>query len=142
MAGPTAITTGEMAGWMTWETDPFELVNGPFYFREEEESGEVVCRMKAERRHLNGGGAVHGGCLMTFADFCLFALAWRALGGGPAVTVTFASEFAGAALEGDVIETRGEVVRAGGSLIFVRGKMTTERGAVLNFSGVLKKVRK
>lgn len=126
---------------MTWETDPFEMVNGPFYFRVEED-GQTVCRMVAEHRHLNGGGAVHGGCLMTFADFCLFGLAYKALDGGYAVTVTFSSEFVSAAVEGDVIDCRGEVVRAGGSLIFVRGIMTTSRGPVLNFSGVLKKLRK
>jgi acyl-coenzyme A thioesterase PaaI-like protein len=42
-----------------------------------------------------------GGCLMTFADFLLFAFACKKLGTAPAVTVSFNAEFIEAGREGD-----------------------------------------
>ena len=46
---------------------------------------------------------VHGGAFMSFADYCLFAIASSLLQ-GPAVTVSFACEFLDAAQEGELIE--------------------------------------
>ena len=48
-------------------------------------------------------------------------------------------EFVGAVPEGSMLECRGEVVKAGRSMVFVRGLMTVEGEAVLSFSAVLKK---
>ena len=71
------ITEGEFAGWHTWPNEPFEHdAAGPFYLREDE-NGKMVAAFRAERKHMNAGGVVHGGALMTFADFALFALAAR-----------------------------------------------------------------
>ena len=44
--------------------------------------------------------------------------------------------------EGDLIEARGEVVRAGGSMVFVRGLITTGERPIANFSAIVKKVRR
>ena len=71
--GAVQATSGEFAGWWTWTRDNFEVNNGPFWHREEE-NGEIRCAFRLEKKHLNGSGAVHGGCLMAFADYCLFAL--------------------------------------------------------------------
>ncbi|MEO1189218.1 MAG: PaaI family thioesterase, partial [Pseudomonadota bacterium] len=69
------ITDGEFAGWHTWPGEPFEHdTAGPFYMRQDEDGG-MVAAFRAERKHMNAGGVVHGGALMTFADFALFALA-------------------------------------------------------------------
>ena len=78
---------------------------------------------------------------MTFADFCLFAIAQDELYEAPAVTATFNSEFIAAVPAGSLIECAGEVIRSTRSLIFVRGLMTSEGGPVLSFSGTLKKIR-
>ena len=61
---------------------------------------------------------------------------------GPAVTVAFACEFLDAAYEGDLIEADGEVTRAGGSLIFVRGLLKSGDRALFSFSGTIKRVKK
>jgi acyl-coenzyme A thioesterase PaaI-like protein len=89
---------------------------------------------------MNGGGFMHGGCMLTFADFSLFAIAWRELKDTRCVTVSLNGEFAGAAAVGDLIECRGDVVRDGG-LVFIRGLVTTAGRPLLNFSGVVKKLR-
>ncbi|AAK24058.1 PaaI family thioesterase [Caulobacter vibrioides] len=135
------VETGEWAGWRTWQgMDPFEDQSGPFYFREDE-TGRVTCAFRAEPKHMNGGGFMHGGCMMTFADFCLFAIAWRDLAGSHAVTVSLNGEFVGPARPGDLITATGEVVRAGGALLFVRGLISTGSSPMLNFSGVIKRIR-
>jgi uncharacterized protein (TIGR00369 family) len=136
-----AITEGEWAGWSAWRPafDPFEALTGPFYFRIEAD-GSVRCAMRAQAQHMNAGGAVHGGLLLTFADYALFAIAQDALA-GPAVTVSLNGDFMGPATLGDLLEATGEVVRAGGSLVFVRGLISTGGAPVMTFSGVIKKIR-
>lgn len=139
VSGPRLIEDGEWAGWRTWAgQDPFEDQTGPFYFREDE--GKVRCAFRAEPRHMNGGGFMHGGCMLTFADFSLFAIAWRELDNAKAVTVSLNGDFVGPAKAGDLVEATGEVVRAGGSMIFVRGLLSTSGQPMLTFSGVIKKI--
>jgi uncharacterized protein (TIGR00369 family) len=141
IGGPRLIETGDWAGWRTWSgLDPFEDQSGPFYFREGED-GRVTTAFRAETKHMNGGGFMHGGCMMTFADFSLFAIAWKELADSRAVTVSLNGEFVGPARPGDLVTGSGEVVRAGGSLLFVRGLISTGTGPMLNFSGVIKKIR-
>lgn len=79
---------------------------------------------------------------MTFADYALFMI-----GGGletslHGVTVTMNCEFVGAAQPGRLLTARGEVVRAGGSLVFVRGLIADEDRAVLAFSGTVKRLKR
>ena len=138
---PQEITEGEWAGWKLWSTDPFELLAGPFYCRRDE-TGETVCAFRAERKHMNGGGFMHGGCLLTFADYALFCIGSEALEGTGSVTASLAGEFLDAAVEGELIEARGEVTRGGRSLVFIRGMITSGGRPLLTFSGIVKKVRR
>ena len=135
------VAEGEFAGWNYWPGDHFEVQSGPFFFRKAED-GTPRCAFRVERKHLNGGGSTHGGCLLTFADFSLFVFAEEALGQSRGVTVSLNSEFVGPALEGELVEATGEVIRAGASLLFVRGMITANGRAALNFSGVIKKIGK
>jgi uncharacterized protein (TIGR00369 family) len=144
--GPKPVSEGEWAGWQSWRgTDAYEDLTGPFFFREEAE-GAVRCAFRVEKKHLNGGQALHGGAMMTFADFCLFAISHpvrRAKGDvDHHVTVSLNGEFVGPAYEGDLVEATGEVVRAGGSLSFIRGLMETGGKAMMSFSGVVKRVKR
>ena len=132
-------TEGEFAGWRTWSRDSFESNNGPFWHRIDE-TGKVRCAFRVEKKHLNGMRNVHGGCYMSFADYCLFAIASPELE-GPGVTVAFACEFLDAAREGDLVECEGEMTRAGGSLIFLRGVLTSGERRLFTFSGTIKRVK-
>jgi uncharacterized protein (TIGR00369 family) len=132
------ITEGEWAGWSYLHgDDPFEDHAGPFYFRDD--ANGRVCAFRAEPRHMNGGNFMHGGCLMTFADFSLFVCAREALREHHAVTATFNSEFIGAVQPGSLVEARAEIVKAGRSMIFMRGMITSGDAPVMTFSAVLKK---
>ncbi|MDB5452947.1 MAG: hypothetical protein JWO33_1525 [Caulobacteraceae bacterium] len=137
--GTKAITEGEWAGWRNWGTDAFEDMTGPFVYREEE-GGKVRCAFRSEAKHMNGGGFMHGGCLMTFADYAMFCIATKELAGGGGVTLSFNSEFIATARPGELIEATGEIVKAGKSVIFIRGEIFTGARMLLTFSGVIKRV--
>ncbi|MHB8529606.1 MAG: PaaI family thioesterase [Caulobacteraceae bacterium] len=138
---PVEITDGEWAGWRVWSADPFELLSGPFYSRERGD-GTMVCAFRAEAKHMNGGGFMHGGALLTFADYALFCIAHKDLEGVGSVTASLNGEFIDAAREGELIEATGEVVRAGRSLVFIRGLVSTSARPLLTFSAIVKKTRR
>ena len=131
-------TEGEFAGWYTWKRDAFETHTGPFWHRMEDD-GTIRCAFRVEKKHLNSAGNVHGGCFMSFADYCLFATAAPILE-GPGVTLSFACKFLAAAREGELIEGRVEITRAGNSVIFLRGMLTSADKPVFSFSGSIKRV--
>jgi acyl-coenzyme A thioesterase PaaI-like protein len=135
------VTEGEWAGWSCYPGgDPFEDLAGTFYFKIDDDG--PVCAFRAERKHLNGGGFLHGGCVMTFADFSLFVIARDVIDGSSTVTATFNCELVGTAFEGDLVECRGEVVKAGRSMVFVRGMITSKGEPLASFSSVLKKTKR
>lgn len=137
------LTTDDLIaqGFRTWgSTDPFEDHIGPFYFRREED-GTYRSAFISERKHMNGGGMLHGGLLMSFADFALFVTARDHLE-GMGVTVGFNSEFVSGGPENSLIEATGEVTKAAKSLLFVRGKIFSGDTTIMTYSGILKKIRK
>ena len=142
MVARKIVEDGDFAGWTTYDLkDTFDQTVGPFYFRPDPD-GSMRCAFRAEQKHMNAGGRMHGGCLMTFADIALFQTAYQEMEGSNGVTVQLDSTFVDAARVGDLVEATGEVVRAGGSLIFVRGELTTAGRVLMPFSGVIKKVAK
>ena len=139
--GPKPVEDGPFEGWMAWipAPDPFEDLTGQYYFKRADD-GAVISAVMVERKHLNGSGAMHGGAIMTFIDFALFATANDALNMTRAVTITCNTEFVGAAREGALLEARAEVMRETGSLLFIQGRCTQSGDNIASFSGTLKKI--
>lgn len=135
-SGVRFLAEGDWEGWSSSAGDPFNDLAGPFYVRPEQD-GTVTCAMQVQPKHLNGGGMMHGGAMMTFADFCLYAFA-GSLGDAGGVTLTLNGDYIGAVPQGSIVECTGEVLRRTGSMIFVRGVMRTDGAVVFTFSGVLK----
>lgn len=138
------LDSGPFAGWISWGqgADPFETLVGPFAYRVHD-NGFIEIAFQPETRHLNGGGAIHGGCLMSFADFALFAIADESLKNGQmAVTLTCNSEFLAAGDTDGWITAEGEVVKETGSVIFARGLVKQRGKPILMFSGTLKKLKR
>ena len=137
-------TDPDWAGWYHWSgVDPFEDDVGPFYVRRDDKG--LVTGFRPRAKNCNSHGSIHGGCLMTFGDFSLFMIAsGEADGAGgeemSGVTVTFNSEFVGPARAGQLLEARGEVIRAGRSLVFARGLITADGEAAMAFSGTFKRI--
>ena len=138
---PRPVTEGEWVGWSGYDTDPFENLTGPFYARRDE-AGRMVCAFRAEKKHMNASGAMHGGCMATFADYAIFMLADKALEGSGSVTASLTTDFLDSAEEGDLVEATGEVTKAGGSMVFVRGVGRVGERPILSFSAIIKKIRR
>jgi uncharacterized protein (TIGR00369 family) len=100
------------------------------------------CAFRAGPKHMNAGDRMHGGCLMTFADIALFQTAYQEMEGASGVTVSLDSTFVDGAYVGELIEATGEVVKAGKSLIFARGQITTGERILMTYSGVIRKFEK
>lgn len=141
-SGRTLVEDGPFAGWWTWGrgSDPFETLIGPFHYRLDE-AGKPITAMQARPEHCNGGGFLHGGLLMSFVDFSLFAIAHYALQDTYAVTLTCSTEFLGAGQVGQRVMGSGEVTRETGSMIFLQGRLTQADAPIIAFSGILKKIR-
>lgn len=139
MSDLVVVQDGEFQGWKTWPGDNWEDRNGPFFMRKADD-GSVNCAFRAETRHMNGSGAMHGGCFMTFADAAAFYIAHEHLGDDRAVTANMNSDFLGPAYEGDLVECTGEVTRAGKRTLFVRGLISTGDRPCLSWSAILMKI--
>ncbi len=141
-AGLKKVTEGQWAGWYHYEpADAFEDHTGPFYCKPERK--KMVCGFRPEEKNCNAGGNIHGGSLMTFADYALFMIAGGMNNEVHGVTVTCNCEFVNAAVPGKLLIARGEVVRAGLSMVFVRGIIYDSDDGdrpVLAFSGSIKRL--
>jgi uncharacterized protein (TIGR00369 family) len=136
--GPVPVTQGEWAGWSMWQSDAFEQQAGPFYEKQADD-GAWVCAFRTQDKHMNGGGFLHGGCLMTFADAALFTIAREEMHDSFGVTMHLSGDFLAAARPGQFVEARGEVTRGGGKTIFVRGIATADGTPILSFTGIIRK---
>lgn len=130
---------GPYTGWLTWVGDPYEDMLGPFHFHTADD-GSRHGAFVPEARHANGGGIVHGGALMSFADTTLPALVYMTLSSQYAVTVTLNSEFVGAGVIRSPIHSSGRIVRATKPLVFVHGQLEQDDKPILTFSSVMKKI--
>tara|TARA_B100001123_G_scaffold434338_1_gene560731 strand:+ start:787 stop:1197 length:411 start_codon:yes stop_codon:yes gene_type:complete len=119
--------------------DPFEDHVGPLGYKVVD--GTITFAFLADARHRNTAGTVHGGMLMTFADFALCLTATWDQPGEKCVTVSCNSEFVAPGRPGDLIEASGEVVRRTKSLTFVRGQVYADDRILLNYSAIVKRIR-
>lgn len=127
--------------------DPFEDRTGPFYFRidgDAKKANSVHCVLPTEPRHGNYAGGVHGGAILTFADYALCLIAGRAADGGTnssfAMTVSIAVEFLSAGRIGAPLEATGEPLQVTGRLAFARGSITQQGRTIALWSGVVRHV--
>ena len=91
-------------------------------------------------KHLNIGGIVHGGMLVTFADQCMGALAFFAAGKQPCSTIDLAASFVAPGRPGDWIECTGAVSRVTRDLVFVTGRVTVGDRTLVELKGIWKRL--
>lgn len=137
--GWNTVDEGPFGGWLTWVGDPFETLTGPYYYRTDDD-GTIRGAFIPETKHLNGGGIVHGGALMTFADAMLGALVYLGLNNQFAVTVTFNTEFVGSGAAGAPIYGTGRIVRETKSMVFLQAQLEQNDQPILAFSSAMKKI--
>jgi uncharacterized protein (TIGR00369 family) len=128
-------------------SDPFEDHTGPFYFRIEGDAtraGSVHCVLPTAERHGNYAGGVHGGAILSFADYALCLVAGRAADGGTnssfAMTVSIAVQFLDAGRIGQPLEASGEPLQVTSRMAFARGAITQSGKTIALWSGVCRHV--
>jgi len=130
-----------LPGYIVYDpVDPFENGAGPFFWRRLDDGGHHFV-LRAEARHCNTYGVVHGGLLMTLADLTMAATS-KAERSDAYITVSFNGEFVAPGLEGALIESRGELVRRTASMAFVRGRIEAEGEPLFVYSAVMKRLRR
>lgn len=117
--------------------NPFIEANGPLYGRMD--GDRFVLGFLCERKHCNPMMACHGGMLATLADMLLLlGTNIQTQLGQFLLTVSLDIDFVGPVMEGDWLEGRAEVLRAGKSVIFTEGRMTVRGANVARVNAILK----
>ena len=118
--------------------DPFEDHVGPFGYRLE--GDRIRFAFRSDGRHANTSGTIHGGMLMTFADFALCLAAVWDQPGERCVTVSCHCDFLAPGTPGATIEAIGEVVRRTRTLAFVRGEVIEDDRVLLTYSAIVRRL--
>lgn len=132
---PPAIPEGFRA--LNLPRNPFIEANGPLYGRLDGKA--FVMGFRCETKHCNPMMVCHGGMMATLADMLLLLGTNIQTGVGQfLLTVSLDIDFVGPVKEGDWLEGRAEVLRAGKSLIFTEGRMSVGGTTVARVNAILK----
>jgi uncharacterized protein (TIGR00369 family) len=115
--------------------DPFEDHIGPMYYKRDGHGAH--CLLPTRPEHLNSGAMVHGGLLMSFADYAL-ATAAGALDDKFALTISLNCSFLNAGRLGPPLEARTRRVRSGKTVSFARGEILQEGNILLSATAVFR----
>ena len=119
--------------------DPAEDHVGPFYYRQSGDAWD--CLFIPGQQNCNVNGLVHGGILMTFADFSLCLAATDHYNGESCTTISFSADFSAAASKDEAVYCTPRITRKTGSLVFVTGEMRNDDTVLMTFSAVVKRLR-
>lgn len=112
---------------------------GPFYYRRLDDGFD--CLFLPEAKNCNVNGLVHGGVLMTFADFSLCMVATDHYQQESCSTISFNASFVTAANQGELITCQPHITRKTGSMVFLTGDLMSDGAVVMTFSAVVKRLR-
>jgi uncharacterized protein (TIGR00369 family) len=116
-------------------TSPYIELVGPLYSRGE--GASLTLGLRAERKHCNTRGTVHGGVLATLADIALgYAMAFASTPPTGLVTANLTLDYAGAAREGDWLEARVDIQKQGRRLAFANCYITRGDERIVRASAV------
>ena len=135
-AAPTSAFDPAGAGWEKVPTVGFGEFTGPLWKRgigAELRFGFVVAE-----HHLNRGGILHGGMLMTLADQAMAMTAREVTHAKRHATIELNIQFVGSVRLGEFVEAHAEVVRATRSVVFMRAKMFVGPRTVVSTNGIWK----
>ena len=134
----------EHPGWYSW-TDiaagSFAAATGKLLFRPDG-PGQAIVRMFPDERHMNMGGSIHGGAVMSFIDMALF-------GGGHCagmseahyVTLDLTTHFIARGRAGVPLDAHVELIRETRSMAFLQGVCRQDGEPCYSFTGTLKRLR-
>ena len=131
-------------GWYSWGDFPrgsFAAQTGRLLFRPDGD-GRALCRMIPTDAHMNMGGSIHGGAVMSFIDMSLFAGGRCAgMAEGHYVTLDMTTHFIARGRTGVPLDAHVELVRQTRSLVFLQGVVRQDGEPCYSFTGTLKRIR-
>ena len=139
-----AVPHPDHGGWFHWPDIPAESFagqTGVLLFRPEGDGARM--RMFPTRKHLNNGGSIHGGAVMSFIDMALFAgMRCAGINDGHYVTLDCATHFIA---RGKIDTPLDAVVRLVGQTkgghVFLQGQCEQDGQPTHSFTGTLKRIR-
>lgn len=143
---PTGATAdAEHPGWFSWGDFPpstFAAATGRLLFRPDG-PGRGVARMVPTDDHMNLGGSIHGGAVMSFIDMAMFAGGKCAgLERGHYVTLDLTTHFLAPGRPGIPLDAHVELIRQTRGHAFVQGVVKQSGENCYSFSGTLKRVNR
>jgi len=131
-------------GWLSWGDFPrssFAAATGRLLFKPDGE-GRAVVRMFPTEDHMNMGGSIHGGAVMSFIDMSMFAGGLCAgMERSHYVTLDLTTHFLARGQAGTPLDSHVEIVRQTRGHVFLQGVVKQGGENCYSFSGTLKKVR-
>jgi acyl-coenzyme A thioesterase PaaI-like protein len=121
-------------GWFAWAdlpADTFAAATGRLLFRADG-PGRGIVRMHVTDKHLNLGGSIHGGAVMSFIDMARAHY----------VTLDLTTHFLARGVADKPLDAHVELLRQTRSLAFLQGVVRQEGEACYSFAGTLKRLRK
>jgi len=141
-AGATADPDND--GWFSWGEFPrgsFAGATGRLLFKPDR-PGRALTRMFPTEAHVNMGGSLHGGAVMSFIDMSLFAGGLCAgMARGHYVTLDLTTHFLARGMPGSPLEAEVELVRQTRSFAFMQGVVRQNGEPCYSFTGTLKRIR-
>jgi acyl-coenzyme A thioesterase 13 len=132
-------------GWLSWGDFPrssFAAATGRLLFKPDGD-GRAIVRMFPTDDHMNMGGSIHGGAVMSFIDMSMFAGGLCAgMERSHYVTLDLTTHFLARGQAGTPLDAHVEIVRQTRGHVFLQGVVKQGGENCYNFTGTLKKVRK
>ena len=135
----------EFPGWYSWSDMPaesFAAQTGKMIFQPRE-PGHAVVRMFPEERHMNMGGSIHGGAVMSFIDMALFSGGFCAgMARGHYVTLEMSTKFIARGQSGTPLDAHVRLLKqTPGGLVFIDGHCEQDGAICYSFTGTLKRIK-
>jgi acyl-coenzyme A thioesterase 13 len=131
-------------GWFSWGEFPrgsFAGATGRLLFKPDG-PGRALTRMFPTEAHVNMGGSLHGGAVMSFIDMSLFAGGLCAgMARGHYVTLDLTTHFLSRGMPGSPLEAEVELIRQTRSFAFMQGVVRQNGEPCYSFTGTLKRIR-
>ena len=129
--------------WFSWGDFPrssFAAATGRLLFKPDG-PGHGITRMFPTEAHMNMGGSIHGGAIMSFIDMSMFAGGLCAgMARGHYVTLDLTTHFLARGKAGTPLEAQVELVRQTPGHAFLQGVVRQDGEPCYSFTGTLKRV--
>ncbi len=130
-------------GWYSWGDFPrgsFAAATGRLLFKPDGR-GRAVVRMFPDDNHMNMGGSIHGGAIMSFIDMSMFAGGLCAgMDRAHYVTLDLTTHFIARGQPGKPLDAHVELVKQTRGHAFLQGVVRQGGEPCYSFSGTLKRV--